>query len=164
MSKTIASAVHSVDSEIALARLRTLDQVRQESLGEDRYTMVLFACFALVALLLAAVGIYGLMAFAVSQRTSELGLRLALGASRRNVIELILKEAFLLAVIGLAIGLVGSLFVGRAMRTTLYGVAAMDFAVIFAVGVLLLGTALLASYLPARRAAMIDPMHALRTE
>jgi len=91
-------------------------------------------------------------------------LRLALGASRRNVIELILKEAFLLAVIGLAIGLVGSLFVGRAMRTTLYGVAAMDFAVIFAVGVLLLGTALLASYLPARRAAMIDPMHALRTE
>ena len=164
MTRAIASAVHNVDSEIALARLRTLDQVKAESLGEDRYTMVLFACFALVALLLAAVGIYGLMAFAVSQRTSELGLRLALGASRRNVIELILKEASLLAVIGLGIGLVGALFVGRAMRTTLYGIANMDLAVIFAVGILLLGTALFASYLPARRAARIDPMQALRSE
>jgi putative ABC transport system permease protein len=164
MSRTIASAVHNVDSEIALTDLLTLDQVKQESLGEDRYTMVLFACFALVALLLAAVGIYGLMAFAVSQRTSEIGLRLALGASRLNVIGLVLKEASVLAVIGLAIGLVGSVFVGNTMRTTLYGVAAMDFAVIFAVGVLLLVTALFASYLPARRAAMIDPMQALRTE
>jgi len=112
MTRAIASAVHGVDSEIALARLRTLDQVKAQSLGEDRYTMVLFACFATVALLLAAVGIYGLMAFAVSQRTSEIGLRLALGASRVNVIGLILKEASLLAVIGLVIGLVGSFFVG----------------------------------------------------
>jgi putative ABC transport system permease protein len=164
MGKTIAAAVHSVDSEVALTRLRTLDQVKEESLGEDRYTMVLFAGFALVALLLAAVGIYGLMAFAVSQRTSEIGLRLALGASRVNVIGLILKEASLLAMIGLVIGLVGAIFVGRTMRTTLYGVAAMDYAVIVAVGVILLGTALFASYWPARRAAMIDPMQALRIE
>jgi putative ABC transport system permease protein len=164
MSKTIAAAVHSIDSEIALAELRTLDQVKESSLGEDRYTMVLFACFALVALLLAAVGIYGLMAFAVSQRTSEIGLRLALGATRVDVIGLILKEASLLAVIGLVVGLVGSIFVGRTMRTTLYGVAAMDFSVIAAVGVILLGTAVFASYWPARRAAMIDPMQALRNE
>jgi len=164
MSKTIASAVHSVDAEIALEQLRTLDQVKQDSLGEDRYSMVLFACFAMVALLLAAVGIYGLMAFSVFQRTSEIGLRLALGASRGNVIGLILKEASLLAVIGLAIGLAGSVFVGRTMRTTLYGVAAMDFFVIVAVGVILLGTALFASYWPARRAAMTDPVQALRIE
>ena len=164
MSKTIAAAVHSVDSEIALAELRTLDQVKESSLGEDRYTMVLFACFALVALLLAAVGIYGLMAFAVSQRTGEIGLRLALGATRVNVIRLVLKEASLLAVIGLVVGLVGAVFVGRTMQTTLYGVAAMDFAVIVAVGVILFGTALFASYWPARRAAMIDPMQALRNE
>ena len=164
MSKAVAAAVHIVDGEIALAHLRTLDQVKEESLGEDRYTMVLFACFAAVALLLAAVGIYGLMAFAVSQRTGEIGLRLALGASRVSVIGLILKEASLLAMIGLAIGLIGSVFIGRAMRTTLYGVATMDFAVIFGVGLVLLGTALLASYLPARRAARIDPMQALRTE
>jgi putative ABC transport system permease protein len=164
MSKSIAAAVHSVDPQIALARLKTLDQVKDESLGEDRYTMVLFACFAVVALLLAAVGIYGLMAFAVSQRTNEIGLRLALGASRLHVVWLILKEASLLAGIGLAIGLAGSALVGRTMRTTLYGVGAMDLSVIVSVGVILFVTALFASYLPARRAAMIDPMAALRSE
>src|SRR5579864_821061 len=164
MSKTIAAAVHNVDPEVALAELRTLDQVKTESLGEDRYTMVLFACFALTALLLAAVGIYGLMAFAVLQRTSELGVRLALGASRANVIGLIVKEASLLAVIGLAVGLIGSVLVGRAMRSTLYGVATMDFFVIFTVGMILLATALFASYWPARRAALTDPVQALRTE
>jgi putative ABC transport system permease protein len=164
MSQTISAAVHSVDSEIALAYVRTLDQVKQESLGEDRYTMVLFAGFAILALLLAGVGIYGLMAFAVSQRIAEIGLRLALGASRVNVIALILKEALRLALIGLAAGFVGSLFVGRTMRTTLYGVAALDFSVIALVGVILLGTALFASYWPARRAAMTDPVESLRIE
>ena len=164
LTKSVAAAVHSVDPEIALARLRTLDQVKKESLGEDRYTMVLFACFAVVALLLAAVGIYGLMAFAVSQRTNEIGLRLALGAPRLHVIWLILKEASMLAAIGLAIGLAGSVLVGRTMRSTLYGVGAMDFSVILSVGVILLLTALFASYLPARRAAMIDPIKALRMD
>jgi putative ABC transport system permease protein len=164
MSKTIAAAVHSVDSEIASAHLRTMDQIKRESLGENRYTMVLFACFASVALLLAAIGIYGLMAFAVSQRTSEIGLRLALGASRVNVIGLVLKEALLLALIGLALGLAGSVFVGRAMGSTLYGVAALDYFVIVAVGMILLGTALFASYWPARRAALTDPVAALRNQ
>jgi putative ABC transport system permease protein len=164
MGKTIASAVHSVDPDIALAHLRTLDQVKEDSLGEDRYTMLLFACFALTALLLAGVGIYGLMAFAVFQRTSELGVRLALGASRANVIGLILKEASLLAAMGLAIGLLGSVFVGRAMRSTLYGVAALDLFVIAAVAGILLATALFASYWPARRAALTDPVQALRIE
>jgi putative ABC transport system permease protein len=164
MTKTIAAAVHSVDPQIALARLRTLDQMKDESLGEDRYTMVLFASFAGVALLLAAVGIYGLMAYSVSQRIQEIGLRLALGAGRQRVIWLILREASLLAVIGLGIGLVGSVLVGRTMRTTLYGVGAMDFSVIVSVGAILFLTALFASYLPARRAASIDPMQALRID
>jgi len=164
MSKTIAAAVHRVDPQIALAGLRTLDQVRFEALGEDRYTTVLFAGFAVVALLLAAVGIYGLMAFAVSQRVSEIGLRLALGATRLHVIALILREAALLALIGLAIGLGGSVWVGHTMRTTLYGVGTVDFSVIVAVGVILLATAMFASYLPARRAARVDPMTALRTD
>lgn len=127
MTKTIAAAVHSVDPQIALARLRTLDQVKDESLAEDRYPMVLFIGFAAVALLLAAVGIYRLMAFAVSQRTQEIGLRLALGAGKYRVIWLILRETSLLAAVGLGIGLAGAVLVGRTMRTTLYGVAAMDF-------------------------------------
>jgi putative ABC transport system permease protein len=126
--------------------------------------MVLFASFAAVALLLAAVGIYGLMAYAVSQRTQEIGLRLALGAGKQRVVLLILKEASLLASIGLGIGLVGSVLVGRTMRTTLYGVGAMDFSVIVSVAVILFLTSLLASYLPARRAASIDPMQALRID
>lgn len=164
MANTIAAAVHSVDPQIALASLRTMDQVKQEALGEDRYTMVLFASFAAVALLLAAVGIYGLMAFAVAQRTQELGLRLALGAGKLRVTWLILKEASLLAAVGLGVGLAGSVLVGRIMRTTLYGVAATDFAVIISVALILFFTALFASYLPARRAASIDPMQALRTD
>jgi len=164
MTKTIAAAVHSVDPQIALAHVRTMDQVKDESLAEDRYTMVLFASFAAVALLLAAVGIYGLMAYSVSQRTQEIGLRLALGAGKQRVVWLILKEASLLAAIGLGFGLVGSVLVGRTMRTTLYGVGAMDFSVIASVAVILFFTALLASYLPARRAASIEPMQALRTD
>jgi putative ABC transport system permease protein len=164
LSKAVEAAVHSIDPQIALARLRTLDQVKEESLGEDRYTMVLFASFAVVALLLAAVGIYGLMAFAVAQRTNEIGLRLALGATRVHVIWLILREASLLAALGLGIGLVGSVVVGRTMRSTLYGVGAMDLSVIVSVGMILFVTALFASYLPARRAARIDPMKALRTD
>jgi putative ABC transport system permease protein len=164
MTRTIAAAVHSVDPQIALARIRTMEEVRYESLAEDRYTMVLFACFAAVALLLAAVGIYGLMAYAVSQRTQEIGLRLALGSGKHRVIWLVLKEASVLSAIGLAIGFAGSALVGRAMSTTLYGVSAMDLSVIISVAVILFFTAVLASYLPARRAASIDPMQALRTD
>jgi putative ABC transport system permease protein len=164
MTKTIASAVHSVDPQIALATVRTMDQVKNESLAEDRFTMRLFASFAALALVLAAVGIYGLMAYAVSQRTQEIGLRLALGAGKGHVRSLILREASLLACIGLGIGVGGALLVGRTMRTTLYGVGAMDFSVLLAVTAILFLTALLASYLPARRAASIDPMQALRTE
>jgi putative ABC transport system permease protein len=164
MSKTIAAAVHSVDPQIALGHIRTMDQVKDESLAEDRFTVVLFASFAAAALLLAAIGIYGLMAFAVSQRTPEIGLRLALGSSKRRVVWLVLREASMLALFGLAIGFAGGLLVGRAMRTTLYGVDALDLSVIVLVAVILFFTALLASYLPARRAAAIDPMQALRTE
>lgn len=141
-----------------------MDQVKDESLAEDRFTVVLFAAFAAVALLLAAVGIYGLMAFAVSQRTPEIGLRLALGSGKGRVVWLVLKEASALALFGLAIGNAGAVLVGRAMRSTLYGVGALDVSVIVSVAAILFLTALLASFLPARRAAAIDPMKALRTE
>jgi putative ABC transport system permease protein len=141
-----------------------MDQVKDESLAGDRFTMFLYASFAIVALLLAAVGIYGLMAFAVSQRTQEIGLRMALGASQNHVLRLIVKEASELTLVGLGLGFAGAVLVGRTMHATLYGVGTLDFSVIASVAVILFVTALLAAYLPARRAASIDPMQALRTD
>ena len=125
MTKSIAAAVHSVDPQIALAEPRTLEEVKSLMLAGDRFTMTLYAAFAIVALLLAAVGIYGVMAFTVAQREHEIGLRMALGASRGNVVSLVLKEALVLALVGLGLGLVGAYFVGRAMHSTLYGVGSV---------------------------------------
>jgi len=164
MAKTITAAVHSVDPQVALAHVQTMDQVRRDSLAEDRFTMVLFASFAAIAVLLAAVGIYGVMAFAVSQRTREMGVRIALGASRGNVIRLIVREGSMLAGVGLVLGLGGAILVGRTMQSTLYGVKAIDLAVFGSISGVLLITGLVASYLPARRAASIDPVLALRSE
>jgi putative ABC transport system permease protein len=126
--------------------------------------VILFASFAAVALLLAAIGIYGVMAFSVAQRSHEIALRMALGSSRNRLVGLVLKEGILLACIGLCIGLVGAYFIGRAMRTMLFGVGAMDISAFATVGLILLFAALLACYLPARRAASANPMDALRGE
>lgn len=164
MTKAIAAAVHTVDSQIALAEPRTLDDIKSMSLADDRFTMKLYVAFACVALVLAGVGIYGVMGFTVAQREHELGLRMALGASRGNVVKLVLKEAMTLASIGLGLGIVGAYFVGRAMKSTLYGVGSIDYGAIVAVALVLLAASLLASWLPARRAAAVEPMHALRTE
>jgi len=164
MMKSIAAAVHSVDPQIALAEPRTLDEVKSLMLSDDRFTMNLYFGFAIVALLLAGVGIYGVMAFTVAQREHEIGLRMALGASRGNVVKLILKEALALAFLGLGIGLVGAFFVGRAMHSTLYGVGSVDYGAIAGVASVLLSASLVASWLPARRAASVPPMKALRAD
>ncbi|QNI31274.1 ABC transporter permease [Alloacidobacterium dinghuense] len=164
MLKSIAAAVHSVDPQIALADPKTMEQVHDDVLANDRFTLILFACFAAVALLLSALGIYGVMAFSVAQRSHEIALRMALGATRNRVVTLILKEGVILAFCGLGLGLVGAYFVGRAMRSTLYGVGAMDLSAFAVVGLVLLVAALLACYLPARRAASVEPMQLLRME
>jgi putative ABC transport system permease protein len=164
MTKSIAAAVHAVDPQIALAELRTMEDIKSLMLAGDRFTMTLYSAFAAVALLLAAVGIYGVMAFTVAQREHEIGLRMALGASRGNVVTLVLKEALMLAALGLVLGLVGAYFVGRAMQSTLYGVGTLDLSAIAAVAVVLLCASLLASWLPAHRAAAVEPMKALRSE
>ncbi|HEX3435888.1 MAG TPA: ADOP family duplicated permease, partial [Pseudacidobacterium sp.] len=164
MLRSIAAAIHSVDPQIALAEPRTMEGIRSLLMADDRFTLILFACFAAVALLLAALGIYGVMAFSVAQRSHEIALRMALGSTRNGVVALILKEGVILACTGLGLGLVGAYFVGRAMRSTLYGVSAMDFSAFGVVGLVLLVAALLACYLPARRAASVEPMQLLRTE
>ena len=130
----------------------------------DRFIMILYASFALVALSLAAIGIYGVMSFTVAQREHEIGLRMALGASRNNVVGLILKEGMVLAFLGLGLGLAGSYFIGQAMHHTLYGVGMVDPVAIGLVAMVLFGAAVLASCIPALRAASIQPMLALRGE
>ena len=164
LTTAIAATVHSIDPDVALAQVSTMEVVKDRLFVGDRFTMLLYGSFALLALVLAAVGIYGVIAFGVSQRTHEIGLRMALGAGRTNVTGLIVREGSVLALIGLALGIGGAVFVGRTMHSTLYGVQSTDFFVIVSVGAILFATALLASYLPARRAAAIDPMKALRTE
>jgi predicted permease len=164
MSKSIASAVHSVDAELALADVKTMDQIVSQSLVGDRFTTALYVSFASVALVLAAIGIYGVMAFAVAQRTHEIGLRMALGASQEHVLGLILKEGIVLAAIGSGLGLVGACFVGRAMRGLLYGVGTIDVAAFSAVALTLFLAALLACYMPANRASKVNPIVALRYE
>ena len=164
MTQSIAAEVRSVDPDLAMDQVRTMDQVVDEALGGDRFVTLLFAGFAGVALVLAAIGIYGVMSFAVAQRTPEIGLRMAVGAGSRQVLLLVLKEGMLLALSGLLLGLGGTYFVGHAMRSVLYQVSAIDFASVGAVAVVLLVAAILACYLPARRATRIDPMAALRCE
>lgn len=164
MTRSIEGAVHAVDPEIALATPRTMDEVKSDMLAGDRFTMLLYGSFAAVALALAAVGIYGVMAFTVAQREHEIGLRMALGASRGNVVGLILREGLVLALIGLGLGLIGAYFVGRAMRSTLYGIGSLDFTAVGLVAGVLFSAAMLASWIPARRAASVEPMLALRGE
>ncbi len=164
MTKTIAAAVHSVDPTLALSEVKTLDQIRDRDLSGERFSLVLYASFALIALVLAAIGIYGVMAFAVGQREHEIGLRMALGASRDRVVRMVLREGAILACIGMLLGLVGAFFVGRAMKSTLYNVGEIDLAAFFSVAAILFVAAMVASYFPARRAAAVEPMRALRTE
>jgi len=144
--------------------VKTIDEIVSESLAIDRFSMVLFSSFGLLGLMLAAVGIYGVMAFGVAQRTHEFGIRMALGAQRSRVIGLVLKEGTIVAVAGAIIGLGGAYLVGRAMQSTLYGVTAMDTFAVGTTAALLLIVALLACLVPALRASRVEPMTALREE
>jgi putative ABC transport system permease protein len=153
-----------MESDLPLANVKTMDQIVDDQLAGDRFSTVLYGGFAGLALVLAAVGIYGVMAFAVAQRTHEIGLRLALGAGRNQVMRMVLNEGALLALVGLGVGSIGAYLVGRVLKNLLYGVAEIDFTVISCVALTLLIAALVASYVPAWRAAKVDPMMALRYE
>jgi putative ABC transport system permease protein len=164
MAKSIADVVATMEPDLPLANIKTMTQIAADSLAGDRFSAALYGSFAALALLLAAVGIYGVMAFAVVQRTHEIGLRLALGASRNQVLRMVLTEGTILALMGLAFGLTGAFAVGRILRGLLYGVSAIDFGVLALVAVTLFASAVLASYFPAWRASRVDPIVALRYE
>jgi len=164
MTSSIAAVVSSIDPDLPLARVRTMDQIVGETRSSDRFTTSLYITFAGFALVLAAIGIYGVMAFAVAQRTHEIGLRVALGADKGQVMSMILREGMILALAGLAFGLLGAALVGRTMKSMLYGVGTIDLGAFGAVAMVLLSAALLACFVPARRAAKVDPMVALRYE
>jgi putative ABC transport system permease protein len=164
LRKGLAAAVHAVDPNLPLTEVQTMEQIVGERLAPDRLNIALYGGLAALALLLAGLGIYGVMAFAVAQRTSEIGLRIALGAQQSEVRVQLLGEGLRLAVGGLILGLAGAYGLGRAMQSTLYGTGALSLPVLLAVSVTLLGAALLACYVPARRASAVDPMMALRQE
>jgi predicted permease len=164
MGKSIAAVIRPLDPDLPMGDVKTMDQTLAQSLGGDRFGAVLFASFALIALCLAAFGIYGVMSFAVAQRTHEIGLRMALGAGQGQVLGLILKEGMLLGSVGLLIGFAGSYGIGRLMRGMWYGIGSLDPVAFSAVATVLMLSALLACYVPARRATQVDPVAALRQE
>jgi putative ABC transport system permease protein len=164
MTNSIAAVLRSMDPDMAMDEVRTMDQVVDESLASDRFVTSLFAGFAGVALVLAAIGIYGVMSFAVAQRTQEIGVRMALGANARDVLGMVMREGMMLAGLGLVIGLSGTYFIGRTMKSVLYQVSAIDPLAVGCVASVLMVAALLACYLPARRATRVDAMVALRYE
>jgi putative ABC transport system permease protein len=164
LQKTIVAAIHTVNKDQALTDSRTVDQIKELSMANNRLQSVLLGIFATVALLLAGIGIYGVISYSVAQRTQEIGIRSALGASRGNLLQLILSRGLILTIVGLVIGVSGSLGLTRLMASLLYGVSARDPMTMTAVGTILALVALFACYVPARRATKIDPLLALRAD
>jgi ABC-type lipoprotein release transport system permease subunit len=156
-------AVRGIDSQLPL-KFRTLDQVFSSSLDRQRFSLVIFGVFGVAALLLAAMGIYGVTSYAVAQRTQEIGIRMALGAQMKDVLKLVLRNAMSLVLIGAAIGVAGAYAATRVMSSLLFDVTPTDLVTFIAVPVLLFVVALAASLIPARRATKVDPLIALRYE
>jgi len=160
----IREAVHSVDPNLPITDANSMDARIAESLGPQRFAANLLAVFAGLAILLAAVGLYGLISYSVAQRTNEFGIRMALGAQPANVLQLVLKQGAKLALIGAGVGIIAGLILMRAMRSLLYGVSSADPFSFAGAALLLMLIALVACYLPARRATKVDPIVALRYE
>jgi putative ABC transport system permease protein len=156
--------IQSLDSEQPVADVRTMESLLANSIARARFSALLLAVFASVALVLAAIGIYGVISYVVAQRRHEIGLRMALGAQARDVVTLVLRNGMMLAGLGVAIGLAGAFALTRVMTTLLFGVTPTDTITFGTVSALLLIVAFLACYIPARRATKVDPLVALRYE
>jgi putative ABC transport system permease protein len=161
---SIRQRIHEMDAGLALANVNTMDQLLSNSAAQPRLNTFLLTAFASVALLIAAIGIYGVLAYSVNQRTREIGLRMALGATPRSVLQLIVSQGMKVVLIGVAIGLIGGLALGRAVSSLVFGVPVRDPVTFSLVAVVLTAVALAACAIPARRAARVDPMVALREE
>lgn len=156
-------AVASLRSDVPL-RFRTLEGVFSSSLDQRRFSLMLYGVFAAVALVIAAIGIYGVISYSVAQRTQEIGIRMALGAQRRDVLRLVIRQGMKLALIGVSVGLAGALALTGLLKSMLYGVSVTDPLTFALIALLFTGVALLACWIPARRATRVDPMEALRCE
>jgi len=164
MVSAVEGAIHSVDKNLPLSAVQPMTQYLSQSLSRRRFSTLLLGIFGSLALALAALGIYGVMAYAVAQRWHEIGIRMALGASRQDVLSLVLSQGLRLGLLGVGIGLASAFAVNRWIESLLFGVSSRDPITFGCVALLLCGVALLACYLPARRAAKVDPMVALRYE
>jgi predicted permease len=164
IAKLMREAVYEVDSDTAVDRVQTLEQVRSDAVASPRLTAILLGMFAGLALLITAAGIAGVMALSVNQRTHELGVRMALGASPGKVLRMVMGQGMAFVMIGLTAGLAGALLLGRLVSALLFGVAPTDPITFVGVGVILVGVAAAACFVPARRVTSIDPMLALRSE
>ncbi len=162
--RAVRAEVLALDGQQALGRVQTMDEILSASVGSRRFQALLCSAFGGLALLLAALGLYGLIAWSVAQRTREIGIRMALGAEQRSVLRMIVLEGLRLAGAGLGIGLLGALAVSRALQSQLYGISSSDPLTYVTVAALIAGVAALASLVPARRAASIAPLIALRSE
>jgi putative ABC transport system permease protein len=164
LAPAVKEVVWSLDRNLPVSQVLTMDAVVAEANAQPRFQMLMMGIFAGVAMVLAAVGIYGLMSYSVARRTHEIGIRISLGAGRGEVLRMVLSQALTLALAGSAVGLVSALLLARLMTNLLFGVKPTDPATFIAVALTLAAVSVVASYLPARRAMRIDPMVALRYE
>jgi putative ABC transport system permease protein len=164
VTQAIRQAVRSVDRDQPLSQIRTMDELLDQSVGQRRLAMLLLGLFAGIALLLASIGIYGVMSYSVTQRAHELGIRMALGAARANVLRLVMRQGMTLVIIGLVLGTLGALGVTRLLESQLFGVDPADPVTFSLVAIVLGSVALVATLIPALRATRLDPLVALRAE
>jgi len=160
----IRKQIKALDPDLPMANVKTMEQWLTTSATQPRLTSILLSLFAGVALLIAAIGIYAVLTYSVSQRKREIGIRMALGATPRRVLKLIVSEGMRVALLGLGIGLAGGIALGRTVESLVYGVGVRDPKIYFVVAAILTAVALAACFIPARRAAVVDPLVALREE
>jgi putative ABC transport system permease protein len=164
MARSIQAAVHDIDPNLPLFNIQTMNEAIDGAIGNERLTMVLLIGFAALALLMAAIGVFGVTAYSVSQRTHELGIRMALGANRGNVLALVLRQEMSACVIGIAVGAIGATFLASLLQSLLFGVTARDTLTLSIAAAVLLAVTMIACVIPARRATRVDPITALRLE